>query len=188
MKHIGILALLLGTSMMVSAAVVTPKPINQTQIRSVEPDRKQIAAEMPVTVDYSEELKSSDFDELRQMQGMVDGKYMRNALKMVRDNPEWVLKNTYNIDAKIDDLGDDANKKSLGWNSDPVGFQLDDNRPESDNWMDAVADVQVPEFLGDYSDLKAQQEEMRAYRQKGLDNIKKLDFKNIQQAPVRQAL
>ena len=187
MKHIGLLALLLGTSVMVSASVVPEGGPTPVKVADTAP--KEVIIDVPESSGFSEEVKDPMFDNLRKMQGITEGKYARNIMKMMRDNPEGFAKQALGVDVKDLDLSDTQNKPALGTKRAPRGFQLQDKIPEDTNWVDTLADVQLPEFQGDYEDLNVMRDEMMITREKGIETIKNLDFRQIMQgAPIRQPL
>ena len=188
MKHVGILALLLGTSMMVSAAVVPQSRSQKTPVMTVDISHKEIPVDVPGPVNYAQTLKDPAFENVRGLQGMLDPKYARNAMKMMRDDPEGLVQNSFKINPKDLGLSAYSNKKALGSDREPSGFNLKDENPENANWTDAVADIQLPEFPGTYDDLAAMREELQMSRDAGVENIKKLDIKKLRAAPLRQAL
>ena len=187
MKHIGLLALLLGTSVMVSAAVVPEGGPTPVKVADTAP--KEIIIDVPESSGFSEELTDPMFNDLRKMQGITEGKYARNAIKMMRDNPEGFAKYALGVDAKDLDISATQNKPALGTNRAPRGFDIKDDHADDENWMDVLADVQLPEFQGDYEDLNVMRDEMLIHREKGIETIKNLDFRQIMQgAPIRQPL
>ena len=190
MKHIGFLALLLGASMTVSAAVVPQAVSPKTPIVVVDTSGKEIIVDVPDTINYAKEVKDPSLDNLRQYTGMDDAKYVRNIAKALRDNPAAMMKQVFNVDVSAIDMQAYEGKKALGTNKDPVGVTMEDTKTLEDvNWVDSLADVRMPEFLGDYNDLKELQGEFQEQREKGLEEIKKLDLKQkLRLAPVRQAI
>ena len=189
MKYIGFLALLLGTSTVVFASVVPQGVMPKTPVRVVDTSAKEIIVEVPETVDYTEELKDSRFDNLRQLEGMENAKYVRNFTKMLRDNPQKLMKQVYNIDASSVDMRAYEGKKALGTKSEPIGVTMKEKSLDDVNWIDSLADVRFPEFIGDYNDLKTLQGELQEQNQKGLNELRKIDFKKqMRMAPIRQAL
>jgi len=189
MRYISILALLLGTSVMTSAAVVPQQVMPKTPIQVVDTSAKEIVVDVPETVNYAEELKDSSFDNLRQFEGMEDAKYIRNFAKMMRDNPQKLMKQVFNIDASAVDMTAYEGKTSLGTKKEPVGITMEEKDLEDVNWIDSLADIRLPEFVGDYNDLNELKAEFEEQNQKGLEEIKKIDLrKKIRMAPIRQTL
>ena len=189
MKNIGFLALLLGTSVTAFASVVPQEVMPKTPVRVVDTSVKEIMVEVPEKMDYTEELKDSRFDNVRQLEGMENAKYVRNFAKMLRDNPQKLMKQVYNVDASSIDMSAYEGKKALGTQKEAVGVAMKDKGSKDVNWVDSLADVRFPEFVGDYNDLKDLQAEFKEQNQKGLEEIKKLDFKKqMRMAPIRQAV
>ncbi|MBP5343646.1 MAG: hypothetical protein J6Y85_01010 [Alphaproteobacteria bacterium] len=189
MKYISLFALLLGTSMMATAAVVPTASMPKTPVQVVDTSRKEIIVDVPEQLNYAEELKNPRFNNLRQFQGMEDAKYVRNVAKMLRDNPAALMKSVYNIDASAVDISAYDGKKALGTNREPIGVTMGDKSIKDMNWVDSLADVRFPDFMGDYNDLRTLQGEFRDQQQKGLEEIKKIDLKKkVRMAPIQQAL
>ena len=183
MRKISLLALLLGASAIAMAAVVEPaRP--RTPVDVVDISAKEIPVDVPVEVE--EELVVEDLGHLREYQGLEDAKYMRNIVTKLRDDPEAIMRNVYGASINDIDMEHYADKKALGTNREVYGVNLK-HETKDGHWADSLSDVRLPDFPGDYNDMAEMKEEMRAERNKGVEQLMKTDFDKLQQtAPIMQ--
>ena len=174
MKHLLLMGVAIFYSVSVMAAMAPERQRLRTQVTTVDTNNIQVEIAVPNEIDYSEELKKQDLGNIRKYKGMEDAKYARKLVKKLRDNPEDVMWHTYHVSPGDLPQRDLSNKNALGSDKAPMGIVMKDTIPEDTHWVDSLNDVRLPDFVGDYDDLRQMQEEFKAEQEEAKKEIYKV--------------
>ena len=182
MKKIGLLLLLLGCSTMALAAVAPEEDRVFTPIEIVDASSKKIEVEVPEEVDYRKELQDEDFANARQLRGAEESRRARNLIEQIQNNPDDVMRQAFGFGSENIDMSHYENKKALGTTREVEGVKMKENIPANTHWAESMADVQLPEFAGDYNDLRELQEDYEKIKKEGYENMKNADFQQLRRS------
>lgn len=186
MKHLLFIGVALFYSVSVIAAVTPTKQRARTPVTTVDLTDVKVEVTVPNTISDEEEkeLSKQDLGNIRKYKGMEDAKYARNFVKKLRDDPEGVMWHTYHVSPSDIPQRDLSDKTALGSDKAPMGIVMKETLPEGTHWVDSLNDVRLPDFVGDYHDMRQMQSEFAEEHAEAEKQLRELKLPREMKAPA----